>query len=137
MAGQFVRVFWLYGVNPLYQSVSDDDGQTWSKPKPLGIVGVDPDMIEMSNGVLVCSFGHKVDYQDDGNFLAFSLDQRDTWTHVTRLSSGFTTAYTGLREVRPGQLFVAYDEGRRRVGMGKWKPSEMSVYGRTVQVISK
>ena len=137
--GRLVCLMRVGRVNPLYQSISDDEGKTWSKPRPLNIVGVDPDMIEMSNGVLVCSFGHKVDYQDDGNFLAFSLDQGDTWTHVTRLSAGFTTAYTGLREVRPRQIFVAYDEGPRRVGMGKWKPSEMRVYGRTiqVQVISK
>jgi hypothetical protein len=79
-------------------------------------VGTDPDVIEMHDGTLVMSFGHKPDYREDGNFLAFSLDQGQSWTQVTRLSSAATAAYTGVREVAPGELFVVYsakaqDEG--------------------------
>jgi hypothetical protein len=54
------------------------------------------------------SFGHKPDYRDDGNFLAFSLDQGQSWTQVTRISSAPSMAYTGVREVAPGELFVVY-----------------------------
>ena len=45
--------------NPLYQVHSDDEGKTWTGLRALSLMGVDPDLIEMSNGVLVCSFGHK------------------------------------------------------------------------------
>jgi hypothetical protein len=103
--------------NPIYQTESDDEGKTWTAPRPLqwtysrfgrqrNLIGVDPDLIEMRDGTLVMSYGHKPDYQDHGNFLAFSLDQGETWTSETRLNSSITMAYTGVREVSPGVLFV-------------------------------
>ena len=33
--------------NPIYQTESDDEGKTWSKPRPLAFDGVNPDLIEM------------------------------------------------------------------------------------------
>ena len=105
--------------NPLYQSHSDDEGMTWSRPKPLTwtfsrygrtreIVGTDPDLIELHDGTLAASFGHKPDFHDDGNFLMFSVDQGESWTQVTRLSHERTCAYTTLRETQPGTIFVTY-----------------------------
>ena len=102
--------------NPLYQVVSDDDGKTWSEPGKLELVGVAPSLIEMDDGVLAVSFGHKPSVKDDGNFLAFSLDQGETWGHVTRVSSGVTGAYTTVREIRPGELYVVYDEREEYYG---------------------
>jgi hypothetical protein len=54
------------------------------------------------------SYGHKPDYRDHGNFLIFSVDQGQTWVQETRLSSTITMAYTGVREIAPGRLFVVY-----------------------------
>jgi hypothetical protein len=122
--------------DPLYQTESDDVGKTWSRPRPLNLLGVDPDLIEMSNGVLVCSFGHKPQHstlgglKDDGNFLAFSLDQGLTWTHVTRLSSAPTCAYTTVREIAPGKLYVVYDERDPK----DYRSPNRRVFGRTVTV---
>lgn len=75
--------------SPIYQTESDDEGRTWAKPRPLrwtysrfgrhrDLIGVDPDLIEMRDGTLVMSYGHKPDYQDHGNFLAFSLNHGET-----------------------------------------------------------
>jgi hypothetical protein len=105
--------------NPIYQCESDDEGKNWTRPTPLRwvysrfgrsrpIVGVDPDLIEMQDGTLVMSYGHKPDYREHGNYLAFSLDQGHSWTQVTRISSTVTMAYTGVREIAPGELFVVY-----------------------------
>ena len=105
--------------NPMYQCYSDDEGKTWSRIAPLRfrysrfgrerpIIGVDPDIIEMSDGTLALSYGHKPDYQDHGNFIAFSQDQGENWGDVIRISSSVTQAYTGIREVKPGELFVVY-----------------------------
>ncbi|MHB9107633.1 MAG: sialidase family protein [Armatimonadota bacterium] len=97
---------------------------------------VDPDLIEMENGVLVCAFGLRIPekpmvdwtYPDNGNYLAFSFDQGDTWSHVTRLTGGRrTTHYMGLREARPDELFVAYD-------LGWWGQPGRMVVGRQVRV---
>lgn len=105
--------------NPVYQCESDDEGKTWTKAYALrwtysrfgrqrDIAGTDPDLIEMGDGTLVMSFGHKPDYREHGNYLAFSLDHGKSWTQVTQISSTITSAYTGVRETSPGELFVVY-----------------------------
>jgi hypothetical protein len=110
---------------PIYQTVSDDEGATWAKARPLWIHGVDPDLIEMSDGTLVCSFGWRTKnwYKPKppsklGNYLVFSRDQGETWTNLTRLAiephanTPWTTCYTTVREIAPRQLLVVYDIGR-------------------------
>ena len=82
---------------------------------------VDPDLIEMRSGVFACAFGVRIPekacwadpgYPRNGNYLAFSLDHGRTWTHVVELTSGvLTTHYMGVRELRDGELAVAYDLG--------------------------
>ncbi|MEO6876508.1 MAG: hypothetical protein ABI222_16965, partial [Opitutaceae bacterium] len=134
----------------LYQSDSDDDGKSWTRPKPSVFPGidiyrtqlweslfvdpkardyvpnpdmlgsiVDPDLIEMQNGTLVCSFGvrtpekkYKQNWRSpmNGNYLAFSRDGGETWGSVVQYLSGMpTTQYTGVREIAPDVLYVVYD----------------------------
>jgi hypothetical protein len=147
-AGRLICQMRVGREHAIWQAESDDDGRTWTAAHPLRwtysrfgrsreLVGVDPDLTEMADGTLVMSYGHKIDYQDDGNFLAFSLDHGVTWTAETRLSSSMTIAYTGVREVAPGELFVVYTttdvrnpaEYRRTVDEGRF-----TTVGRTVKV---
>ncbi|NQU10312.1 exo-alpha-sialidase [bacterium] len=110
---------------PIYQSVSDDDGATWSKPRALWFRGVDPDLVELTDGTLACSFGWRTRRWTDrrpparlGNYLVFSRDQGATWTHLTRLpiephaNTPWTTGYTSVCATGPRRLLVAYDIGR-------------------------
>ena len=130
--------------SPIYQTESDDEGKTWTRAQPLrwiysrfgrqrDLIGVDPDLIEMSDGTLAMSYGHKPDYQDHGNFLAFSLDQGETWTSETRLNSSLTMAYTGLREVSAGVLFVVYTNSNAKQ-TSKYREATFDTVGRTVVV---
>lgn len=120
--GRLVCLMRTGRVSPLYQSVSDDEGKTWSAAHPLSwmfskfgrwrdLVGTDPDLIEMQDGTLVASFGHKRDFEDDGDFIAFSVDQGQSWTEVTRLSMERTCAYTSVVEIEPGVLYATYSAG--------------------------
>jgi hypothetical protein len=132
----------------LYGSRSDDGGATWSRPVPEGFSGidirdsgkwrglfpangapaapddmtgavVDPDLIAMGNGTLVCAIGVRIPGRryvenwrapENGDYLAFSCDGGDTWSHVVRFRSGMpTTHYMGVREISPGVLYVVYD----------------------------
>lgn len=158
----------------LYETVSDDDGQTWSKPRTLTFGGidiqrtelwvdmfrnvkghggklldennpdellgavVDPDLIEMRNGVLAATFGVRIPQKAcwphcqhywNGNYIAFSLDHGETWSNVVRLTSGIpTTHYTAIEETTTdGELLVLYDFGR-------WGQKERYIYGRTIRV---
>ena len=108
-------------VDPLYQSHSDDEGAHWSPPQPLPLRGVDPDLIEMADGTLACSFGYRLlsdpPAPDHGNYVAFSTDQGESWGQITHLPieahAGVyrSTCYTSLREVAPGKLLVTFDVG--------------------------
>ena len=131
----------LVGVVDLIES--DDEGKTWTRAWPLywtysrfgrtrPIVGTDPDLIEMADGTLVMSFGHKPDYQDHGNYLAFSIDHGRSWTQVTPLSYTITVAYIGVREVAPGQLYVVYSKSDNQPGDPG--PVKYDTWGRHVTV---
>jgi len=108
-------------VDPIYQSHSDDAGATWSAPQPTPLCGVDPDLIEMADGTLACSYGYRLltdpPAPEHGNYVAFSTDQGETWGQLTHLpiephaGANRSTCYTSLREVEPGKLLVAFDIG--------------------------
>lgn len=128
--------------NPVYQCESDDEGRTWTRAYPLvwtysrfgrsrPIVGADPDLIEMGDGTLAMSFGHKPDYQEHGNYLAFSMDHGQSWSAVTPLSHTMTVAYTGVREVAPGELFVVYTTTD---SPGNYYSTKFNTMGRSVFV---
>ena len=81
---------------------------------------VDPDLIEMRNGLLVCAVGVRIPQRlyrkdwhspENGDYLAFSRDGGDTWSGVVQFLSGMpTTQYMGVREVAPDLLYVVYDD---------------------------
>jgi N-acetylneuraminic acid mutarotase len=130
--------------NAIYQCESDDEGATWTKAHPVrwhysrfgrvrDLVGVDPDVIEMSGGVLAMTFGHKPDYEDHGNFICFSTDHGETWGEVVRLSSSVTQAYTGVREVAPGELFAVYTTSDRVQSPG-YRDATFTTVGRSIFV---
>ena len=136
-AGRLICLMRTGSLRAIYQAVSDDEGRTWSKPRKLELRGVDPDLIEMADGTLVCSVGWRVEYikLPDGthrsvdwegageapphrgtNYLAFSRDQGETWTQITPFpfephGPSLSTFYTTVCETAPGRLFVCYDIG--------------------------
>jgi hypothetical protein len=100
---------------------------------------VDPDLIELRSGLLVAAFGVRIPpracfanpkHPWNGNYLAFSKDHGDTWSHVVRLTSGVsTTHYMAIEEMpTDNEIFVAYDFGYWGSKQGRY------TYGRTVQV---
>ncbi|MBS0662961.1 MAG: exo-alpha-sialidase [Verrucomicrobia bacterium] len=154
----------------LYETWSDDEGVTWARPRildfgvidirhtdkwaamfqgvverdgrPVNLIGsvVDPDVVELRNGLLVCTVGVRIParscwpragYPGNGDYLAVSVDHGETWSHVVRLTSGIlTTHYTAVTETnQDNQLFVAYDLGDWTSGQGR------DIYGRTVSLV--
>jgi hypothetical protein len=104
----------------------------------LGAV-VDPELLELRNGVLVAAYGVRIPARAcwtnpkhpwNGNYLAFSLDQGNTWSHIVRMTSGvFTTHYMAVEEMKKNnRLFVAYDFGHWTCKEGRY------TYGRPVTI---
>ncbi len=103
---------------------------------------VDPDVIELRNGLLVAAFGVRITEKAcwveprhpwNGNYLAVSRDQGDTWSNVVRMTSGvLTTHYMTVQETpTDNQLFVTYD-------LGGWgRGATRDIVGRFVTVTPK
>jgi hypothetical protein len=100
---------------------------------------VDPDLIELRSGVLVAAFGIRIPARANfarpthpwnGNYVAFSLDQGDSWSHVTRLTTGVsTTHYMTVEETsKDNQLYVVYDFGHWTGKEGRY------TYGRPFKI---
>lgn len=123
----------------LYQTHSDDEGATWSLPRELPMHGVDPDLIELQDGTLICSAGRRINAGHEearGFFLYVSTDQGTTWRVLAAvpptesyaltaagarperpdglLSEGdhFSTEYSAVIELQPDTLLWIYDVGR-------------------------
>jgi len=108
---------------------------------PTEFIGavVDPDLIELRNGVLVAAFGIRIparanfarpEHPWNGNYLAFSLDRGDTWSHIVQLTSGITTTqYMAIEETpAKNEFFVVYDYGYWSSKVGRY------IYGRKVKI---
>jgi hypothetical protein len=114
------------------------------KDNPVEFYGavVDPDLIELRSGLLVSAFGVRIPARAcwtipkhpwNGNYLAFSTDGGDSWSHVIRLTSGvFTTHYMSIEErPRDNALFVAYDFGHWTCKEGRY------TYGRPLTISTR
>jgi hypothetical protein len=61
----------------LFQTESDDGGQTWTRAKPTGIYGSPPHLIRHSSGKLVCVYGYRK--SPYGQRVCISADGGATW----------------------------------------------------------
>lgn len=108
---------------------------------PSELIGavVNPDLIELRSGILVAAFGVRLpargnwinpEHPWNGNYLAFSFDHGETWSHVTCMTSGiFTTHYMTVEELPDdNQLFVVYDFGSWGNKQGRY------TYGRKIKL---
>ena len=72
---------------------------------PIADRGVWPNACRMQSGVLACTYGRPA------NWLAFSLDEGQTWTGHFCFYTGLTSSYNSVEEVEPDKLLVVYDRG--------------------------
>lgn len=106
---------------PIYQATSDDGGATWTPARSLGIHGVDPDLIETSDGRLVGVVGRR-NWKDENRHLRryqviVSEDAGESWQVAASwgvepyAGTQAMTSYAGLCQVEPGRVLVVYDIG--------------------------
>ncbi len=106
--------------HPIYQSISDDHGATWSPAHPIHLHGVDPELLALPDGTLLALVGRRIinDTKNQrGYYLASSTDGGQTWATLAKWNiephagTDNTTYYCSLRQVSPDTLLAFYDIG--------------------------
>jgi hypothetical protein len=99
------------GISPMYLSYSNDQGVTWSKPKPFTRNGVLPRLLQLDNGVIVLASGRP------GVQLRFSEDSRgDQWTDPFEMlpyknaKETVSCGYTGLLATGKNSFLIVYSD---------------------------
>ncbi len=94
---------------PLYVTLSTDEGETWSKQKMMASArGACPRLLALANGVLALAYG-RVARPSQGCRIIFSIDGGNTWTRETDIYPGLSTGYTEMVEMAPGRILYAFD----------------------------
>ncbi len=113
----------------IFQSVSQDRGKTWSKPKMLldKTGGAPPHLILLSSGALLCTYGRRK--QPYGIMAMVSLDGGKSWTKDLRLfetRGSDDIGYPSTIELDSGELLTVFyarenEDPPCRILQQKWK----------------
>lgn len=97
---------------------SFDNGKTWEDHRRIPREGVWPQVIQLTNGVLVCTAGRPF------NHLIFSVDNGRTWTTKYTLDRRHrSSGYIDIREIEPNRILVVYEaDGFRERRFWLWEP---------------
>jgi hypothetical protein len=107
------------GPGPMMQAVSTDGGAEWSAFEPFTFTGHAPDLLRLSNGLVVSAF-RRVDeaYASEDVAMIASRDQGETWSDPVLVADcgAEECGYPSLAEVADGRLLVVfYGSGGRTI----------------------
>jgi len=79
--GRVVAVIEESQSKELFTCVSDDRGETWSKPRSTGMFGVTPFLLRLKSGALACAFTNRYHGSENerGMWVCYSHDDGETW----------------------------------------------------------
>lgn len=114
----------------MYQSHSRDNGQTWESPTSTEIYGHPPNLIQLADGRLLCSYGYR--RAPFGIRACFSHDQGQTWDTENEVvlrtdGGGGDIGYPSSVELADGSILTSYyihtpDNLDRRIEATRWQP---------------
>ena len=118
--------------NAIWTAWSDDNGKSWTKAKPTPMIGHPPDLIQLQDGRLLCTYGYRAGrHGDPGGIRAtFSADNGETWQidQEVQIRKDFLNTDIGYPEslqLPSGKVFTAYYFnlfGRFFIGGAIWQP---------------
>jgi len=94
----------------LWQTYSDDNGETWADPFPTPMLGFPPHLLTLSDGRLLCTYGRRV--KPYGQRAMISSDGV-TWNHAAEITLrddglNYDLGYPVSIELSPGRILSAY-----------------------------
>ena len=111
---------------------SSDNGRTWTKAEPSPMTGHPADLIELSDGRLLCTYGLREPYHSTpgGVRATFSHDGGVTWKveEEVILRDDFLNwdvGYPESRQLADGRILTVYyfnEQGRYALGGTLWRP---------------
>ena len=111
--GRLITVMRIGAWQPLHAVWSEDEGHTWTPPRPIPVFGILPTLEMLPGGILALATGRP------DNTLSFSFDGGESWPWTLRLFDQTnplhpSTRNNGMIQVSPGRLLYLYDTGYRR-----------------------
>jgi len=110
---------------------SDDDGKTWSPVQKTGMIGHPTDLIQLSDGRLMASYGIRTPHtRPTGVRACFSSDNGATWDLATEVQlrndfGNWDVGYPESLEFADGRVLTVYyynQLGKYFIGGTFWKP---------------
>lgn len=117
----------LYGRLSVFQTVSDDNGKTWSTPRPLMVKGSPPHLLRHSSGALISVYGRRE--APYGERAMVSLDDGETWITELVLRDDTKDPDLGFPcsvELEDGSILTVYYQFNERGGVLDQKASIMA-----------
>jgi len=117
--------------NAIWTTYSDDDGKTWVPVRKTEMIGHPVDLIQLSDGRLLASYGiREVHAKPGGIRVCFSSDNGETWDIRTELQLrndfiNVDVGYPESIEMNDGRVLTVYYYnlfGKYFLGSTFWKP---------------
>lgn len=114
-------------INETWQTESQDDGKTWTKPHAIGVWGLPSHLIKLKDGRLLMSYGYRRDpYR---NQVRLSSDEGKTWSEPMMLSEPGPKrdlGYPSSVQMPDGSLITVWyekcpDDELQSVRLAHWK----------------
>jgi hypothetical protein len=125
-----------YGRFSIFQTESDDNGKTWTKPRPLSVCGAPPHLIRHSSGALISVYGRRD--KPYGESAMVSLDSGETWITEIILRDDTKHADLGFPssvELPDGSIYTVYYQFNERGGILDKKASIMATKWRIDDIL--
>ena len=96
--------------NFLYQSVSHNNGKSWTLPRKTKIWGSPPHLTRLKNGLILLVYSCRRD--DGGQFAVVSRDHGKSWSEPIRLSHApnLDHGYPASAELSDGSIYTVFYE---------------------------
>jgi len=117
--------------NAIWVAYSDDEGKTWTPPQKTGMIGHPTDLLQLSDGRLLASYGIRTQHAlPEGVRACFSEDNGETWDIASeiQLRSDFRNwdiGYPESLELPDGRVLTVYYGnlfGKYFLGGTFWQP---------------